>query len=153
MCFTWGSWRFPRFPSLQFWHFYWNRKLGKLGNIYNTCKLQWMCFTRESWKFPRFPSCWFWPIYWNGKLGKLGNIYNTCKLQGMCFTWGSWKFPRSTSFRFWPLYWNRKLVKLTTLASKECVLLEEVERFRFSISENRKLRKLGNFVLSEFVLF
>ena len=38
MCFTWGSWKFPRFPSFWFWPLWWNWKLGKLGNIYNTCK-------------------------------------------------------------------------------------------------------------------
>ena len=117
---------------------YWNRKLGKLGNISNTCKFQGMCFTCGSWKFPRFPSFWFWPLYqgrpylyWNRKLDKLGNIYNTCKFHE-CFTWGSLRFPTLPSFRFWPIYWNRKLEKIfTTLAnSKECVLPEEVGNFQ-----------------------
>ena len=91
---------------------YWNQKLGKIGNTYNTCKFQGKCFTWGTWKIPRFLSFRFWPLYWNRKLRKLGNIYNTCKFKGMSFTWGSLKFPRFPSFQFWPLYWNRKLGKL-----------------------------------------
>ena len=108
---------------------YWNRKLGKLGNISNTCKFQRMCFTWERWKFPRFQSFQFWHLYWNRKLGKLRNIYNTCKSQEKCFTWGSWKFPSFPSFRFWPFYWNRKLGKLGNFVLGEFVLFEEVRNF------------------------
>ena len=61
MYFTWGSWKFPRFPSFRFWSLYWNRKLGKLGNIYSTCNLQGMCFTWESWRSPRLPNFRFRP--------------------------------------------------------------------------------------------
>ena len=108
---------------------YWNRKLGKLGNISNTCKSQRMCFTWGSWKFLRFLSFWFWPLYWNWKLRKLRNNYNTCKFQGMRFTWGSWKFPMFLSFRFWPIYWNQKLGKLWNFVLSEFVLFEEARNF------------------------
>ena len=54
ICFIWGSWEFPRFPSFRFWPLYWNRKLGKLGNFSKTCKFQRMCFTWISRKFPNF---------------------------------------------------------------------------------------------------
>ena len=56
MRFTWGSWKFLRFTSFRFWPLYWNRKLRKLGNIYNTCKFQGMFFTWGGWKFPKFLS-------------------------------------------------------------------------------------------------
>ena len=49
-------------------------KLGKLGNIFKTCKFQRKSFTWGSRKFRRFPSFRFWPLYWNRKLGKLENI-------------------------------------------------------------------------------
>ena len=68
------NWEFLRFSSFRFWPLCWNQKLGKLGNIYNTCKFQGMCFTWGSCKLPRFPSFRFWPLYWNRKLGKLGNF-------------------------------------------------------------------------------
>ena len=31
--FTWSSRKYRRVPSFQFWSLYWNRKLGKLGDI------------------------------------------------------------------------------------------------------------------------
>ena len=80
-------------------------------------------------QFPSFPSFWFLYKGQNWKPGKLGSIYNTCKFQGMCFTWGSWKFPRFLSLRFWPLYWNRKLGKLGNFVLSEFVLFEEVRNF------------------------
>ena len=58
------------------------------------------------------------------------NIYNACKFQGMCFTWGSWKFPMFTSYRFWPLNWDRKLGKLANFVLSEFVLFEEVTNFK-----------------------
>ena len=60
---------------------YWNRKFGKLGNIFKTCQFHRVCFIWGSWKFPRFPSFRFSPLYWNQKLGKLENIFKTCNFQ------------------------------------------------------------------------
>ena len=99
---------FPRFPSFRFWPLCWNRKLGKLGNIFNNCKFQRLCFTWERWKLPRFPSFRFWDLYW---YRKLRNTFNTCKFQILCFTWGSWEFLRFPGFWFWPLCWNQFCVK------------------------------------------
>ena len=70
----------------------------------------------------------FWFWPWNQKLRKSGNIYNTCKFQGMCFTWGSWTSAGFPSVRFWPLYWNRKLGKLRNFVLSEFVLFEEVRK-------------------------
>ena len=118
---------------------YWNRKLGKLGNISNTCKFQGMCFTCGSWKFPRFPSFWFWPLYqgrpylyWNRKLGKLGNIYNTCKFHECVLLEEVGDFLGFRVFDFGPHteIENLKKIFTTRANSKECVLPEEVGNFR-----------------------
>ena len=71
---------FPSFPSFQFWPLYKNRKLGKLGNFFKTCR----CFAGGSWKFPRFPSFRFWPLCWNRKFGKIGNFFKACKVKWIC---------------------------------------------------------------------
>ena len=83
--------KFPTFSSFRFWPLYKNRKLGKLGNSFETCS----CFAGRTWKFPRFPSFGFWPSYKNRKLGKLGNCLKTCKLDWLfLFVRGNWKVPR-----------------------------------------------------------
>ena len=69
-CFVGGSWKFPMFPSLQFWPLCWNQKLE---NFFN-------CFVRGSWRFARFSSFQFWRLCWNRKLGNLGIFLRLVKL-------------------------------------------------------------------------
>ena len=71
--FCFNKLEFPRFLSFQFWPLSWNWKLGKLGNIFNTCKFQRMCLLEEVGNFRDFRLFDFGPSteIWNSKNSKI----------------------------------------------------------------------------------